>query len=329
MPKTAIIILNYNGKDYLKRFLPSVIDGSGFAEIVVADNASIDCSVPFLKKEFPEVRVVQLDQNYGYAGGYNRTLHQVTAKYYVILNSDVEVTPDWLEPIIDFLDKKSDYAVCQPKIRAYNQKDFFEYAGASGGFMDILGYPFCRGRIFDTIEKDNNQYNDAKDVFWASGACLVIRSEVFFQVGGFDEDFFAHMEEIDLCWRIQSCNLKIRSLPVSTVYHIGGGTLSKGNTFKTYLNFRNGLYLLVKNLPATILLWVLPVRILLDWIAAVKFLLDGNSRHSLAVLKAHTNLSLSFLRIVQKRKRTYAKGLMRNSIVYNYFIKGKKKYSDY
>ena len=240
MTKTAVVILNYNGEKFLREFLPVVIKLSGNAKIVVADNGSTDLSVELLKQKFPTVELIRLDNNYGFCGGYNRALKQVEAEYYVLLNSDVEVTPEWLEPLVALLDSSSDIAAAQPKVLSYNDKDHFEYAGAAGGFMDSLGYPFCRGRLFDITEKDTGQYNDTREVFWATGACLIIRSAVYHKLGGLDEDFFAHMEEIDLCWKVQRAGHKVYYCGTSHVFHVGGGTLSKSNPRKTYYNLRNG-----------------------------------------------------------------------------------------
>lgn len=327
MAKVAVVILNYNGENYLKEFLPSVIHHSGSAEIIVADNASTDQSVQTLKNTFPMVTLLEFGENYGFAGGYNNALSQIEADYYVLLNSDVEVTPGWLDPLINFLENNPDYAACQPKIKDFNNKTKFEYAGASGGFIDSFGYPYCRGRIFDTLEDDHKQYDDPVDIFWSSGACTLIRSHVFHACGAFDKDFFAHMEEIDLCWRIHSAGFKIKSIPSSEVYHVGGGTLSKSSPFKTYLNFRNGLYLLLKNLPLLTLFYKFPIRILLDWVAALKFLLEGGFLHSLAILKAHFSTMVSLFRTINKRKHTSA--LPKSTIlIVQYYLKKKKRFSE-
>ncbi len=327
MTKTAVVILNYNGKAYLEKFLPSVVAHSENAAAIVADNSSTDDSVSFLKEHFPHVQLILLDKNYGYAGGYNEALKQVDAEYFMLLNSDVEVTKEWLAPLEQFLDANSDYAACQPKIKDYNHKALFEYAGACGGFIDFLGYPFCRGRIFDQVESDSGQYNEQIDIFWSSGACMMVRSKVFFEVGGFDSDFFAHMEEIDLCWRIHSLGHKIRCIPDATVYHVGGGTLAKSSPFKTYLNFRNGLYLLLKNLPSKKLLVKFPARIILDWVATLKFLFEGNPKHSIAVVKAHFSLIRNFSKTLSKRKLT-SLAPKSKLMIYEYYLKGNRKYSD-
>ncbi|WP_421889025.1 glycosyltransferase family 2 protein [Marinoscillum sp.] len=288
MSKVAVVILNYNGRDHLLRFLPTLIAHSSDAEIIVADNCSTDDSLSVLK-QFPTVRTILLDQNHGYAGGYNEALKQVKSAYYLLVNSDVEVTLNWITPLEHFLDENKDYAAVQPKILDFNRKEFFEYAGAAGGFLDLLGYPYCRGRIFDTLEQDTGQYDTSIDIFWASGACFMIRSEVFHQAGGFDADFFAHMEEIDLCWRVKSLGLKIACVPKSVIYHVGGGTLNKTSPRKTYLNFRNGISLLIKNLPLPTLMVALPIRLVLDWMAALLFWKNESFSHFTAVFKAHVD----------------------------------------
>lgn len=326
MTKVAVVILNYNGQAFLEKFLPSVLQYSNGAEVIVADNASTDNSIEFLKIEFPDLRRIKLSENLGFAGGYNEVLKEVDSEYFVLLNSDVEVTEKWIDPIINFLDSNNNYAACQPRILDFNNKDHFEYAGAAGGFIDFLGYPFCRGRIFDTTEKDNGQYDDPLNIFWASGACLFIRSDVFKKAGGFDPDFFAHMEEIDLCWRIHSLGLKIKCIPESKVYHVGGGTLAKSSPFKTYLNFRNGLYLLIKNLTFGKLLLKFPVRLFLDWVAALKFLLEGDGKHSIAVLKAHKSMFVNIVKMYKKRE-LISSAPKSKLMIYEYFIKKNKTYS--
>lgn len=287
MIKTAVVILNYNGEKFLREFLPSVLAHSGDAKIIVADNGSTDLSIDVLKQKFPVVELIQLGNNYGFCGGYNRALKQVEAEYYVLLNSDVEVTPQWLNPIINLLDGNSKIAAAQPKILAYSEKDQFEYAGAAGGFIDALGYPFCRGRVFNVTEKDFGQYNDSREIFWATGACLVIRSNVYHALEGLDEDFFAHMEEIDLCWKIQRAGHQVFYCGASAVYHVGAGTLSRANPRKTYYNFRNGLSLVYKHWSTGELFWKFPIRILLDYVAALKFLISGKTGDARAVMRAH------------------------------------------
>ena len=295
MSRTAVVILNYNGEKLLQQFLPSVIQHSSEAEIIVADNNSSDQSISFVQQTFPQIRIIQLDQNYGFCGGYNRALKQVVADYYVLLNCDIEVTSQWLVPMISLLDNDPTIAAVQPKVLSYQNKNKFEHAGAAGGFIDSLGYPFCRGRIFDYVEEDQGQYNDQREVFWATGACLMIRSEAFKKFGGFDEDFFAHMEEIDLCWKLQRAEQKVFYCGKSTIYHVGAGTLSYRNPKKVFLNFRNGLSLLFKHLNAGELIYKLPLRILLDVIAALQFLIKGEAGSFAAVIRAHGNFFLIFL----------------------------------
>lgn len=334
MDKVAVVILNYNGWQFLQKFLPGVIQHSTGAAIYVADNMSTDQSVEFLKRDFPSVNLLQLPANNGYAGGYNEALGQIKAKYYVLLNSDIEVTDNWLSPIIDFMEADEHVAACQPKILDYNKKDHFEYAGAAGGFLDKLGYPYCRGRIFDTLERDQGQYDSNKQVFWATGACLFIRSDVFHDMNGFDEHFFAHMEEIDLCWRINMSGKRIHCVPESKVYHVGGGTLSKSNPRKTYLNFRNHLVMIYKNTPASSLLWKFPIKSLLDIVAAFKLWKDDSFQHFLAVFKAYihffTNLTQNNRKrhiLTTIRKNTLSQPLSGFFIPVQYYLLGRKKYS--
>jgi GT2 family glycosyltransferase len=263
-PKVAVVILNYNGLHWLKTFLEDVILKSKEAEIYVADNASTDDSLDYVKQHFPSVKIVENKDNTGYAGGYNNALQHICADYYVLLNSDVEVTDNWISPIIEQMEKDKSIAACQPKIKKYDEKTHFEYAGACGGFIDKYGYPYCRGRIFDNLEEDKGQYDNPIEVFWASGACLFLRSTAFYEVGGFDWDFFAHMEEIDLCWKLKNKGYKIMCIPQSTVYHVGGGTLKNGSYFKTYLNYRNNLLMLYKNLEPKNRFKILFTRMLLD-----------------------------------------------------------------
>lgn len=327
MIKTAVVILNYNGRQFLEQFLPNVIAYSKQAEVIVADNASTDNSISFLQNQYPDLSLIRLSENMGYAGGYNEALKQVNYEYLVLLNSDVEVSENWLEPMISFLDKNENYAACQPKIKDFNHQSLFEYAGACGGFIDSLGYPYCRGRIFDKLEIDSGQYNQELDIFWSSGACMMVRKNSFDKAGGLDGDFFAHMEEIDLCWRLNSIGFSIKSIPSSVVYHVGGGTLNKSSPFKTYLNFRNGLYLIVKNLPLSALMIKLPIRIALDWIALLKFLLEANPNHSLAILKAHLSVTRNLIKTLKKRRNTSStKGIA--SIVWEFYVRRNKKFSE-
>lgn len=335
MKKVAVVILNYNGKHHLEKFLPSVVSHSKECEVVVADNCSTDDSVSFLKSNHPDVRLIQLSENYGFSGGYNETLKQVEAEYYVLLNSDVEVTDGWTEHVIDMMDDDPSLAAAQPKILDYNNPEYFEYAGAGGGYIDILGYPFCRGRLFLSLEKDQGQYDDARQIFWATGACLFIRSKVYHDVGGLDPDFFAHMEEIDLCWRIHNAGYNVGYNGQSRVYHVGGGTLHKSNPRKTYLNFRNGLTLLYKNYSATALWLKFPFRIILDLVAAFKFMFFDSFADGVAVLKAHWHFMLDLSKNYKKRravrriaKRNRIDTIYKVSIVYEYFLRGRKKFGD-
>lgn len=296
--KVAIVILNWNGRGMLERFMPSVVkyshrqhfsllDTDFDTEVVVADNGSSDDSLPFLQQNYPDVPLVLLDSNYGFAEGYNKALAQVEADYYVLLNSDVECTPRWIEPVIRIMDANSRIAVMQPKLLMYDSKDTFEYAGGAGGFIDSYGYPFCRGRLFSTLETDHGQYDDDCDIFWATGAAMFVRASVWRELGGLDADFFAHMEEIDFCWRVHNAGYRVAYCPQSTLYHVGGGTLPKSNPFKTQLNFRNNLSMLYKNLPDERRDRVLRLRMFLDRVAAVKFLLEGHLGEYRAVRKAH------------------------------------------
>lgn len=286
MSRVALVILNYNGSSFLNQFLPQLISNSPEAEIIVADNCSTDNSLDILKK-YESVRTISLPENYGYAGGYNEALKEVKSTYFLLVNSDIEVTSGWISPLLNFLETHPDYAAVQPKILDFNNKQHFEYAGAAGGFLDQFGYPYCRGRVFNTLETDTGQYDDPCDVFWATGACFLIRSEVFRELGGFDASFFAHMEEIDLFWRLHSSGKKAVCIPASRVYHVGGGTLHKSSHRKTYLNFRNNLRLIIKNLPVSQLWFVLPIRVLLDWLAAFVFWKNESFSHFKAIFKAH------------------------------------------
>ncbi|MFM8833389.1 MAG: glycosyltransferase family 2 protein [Cytophagales bacterium] len=287
MTEVAIVILNYNGRRFLDQFLPSVIAHSGSASIVVADNGSTDGSVTFLKERFPFVQIIASEMNRGFCGGYNFALRQVQATYYVLLNSDVEVTPGWLHPIIELFKTNPRLGAAQPKILSYRNKRYFEYAGAGGGLIDGLGYPFCRGRIFNSLEEDQGQYDDTRPIFWATGACHFVRADLYHQLGGLDEDYFAHMEEIDFCWRLQRAGYEVYYQGTSTVYHVGGGTLSSLSPKKTYYNFRNCLSMITKHMPWTELVWKLPVRLMLDWVAALKFLVQPSPADAWAVVKAH------------------------------------------
>lgn len=335
MNKVSVVILNYNGRAFLEKFLPSVISGTPSEyEIVVADNASTDDSLHLLASSFPTVRVIKNSENGGFSKGYNDALKLVQAEYYILLNSDVEVANGWTNAAITLLDSDRNIGAVQPKILSHQDRSKFDYAGAAGGYIDVLGYPFCRGRIFDEIETDNAQYDDQKEIFWASGACLFIRAELYHSAGGLDEDFFAHMEEIDLCWRIRNMGYKILFEPRSIVYHVGGGTLSRLSPKKTYLNFRNNLFLLIKNHQPKWFLFKLLVRCKLDALAAIKFLASGDFSHFVAVIKAHVSFYGSLAKNLRKRKdvkkliRSYDTGcIYPRSIVWDYFIKKKRKFS--
>ena len=329
--KTAIVILNWNGKKLLEQFLPSIVNfSSDIAEIYVADNASEDTSISFIKNHFPTVKIVKNIQNGGYAKGYNDALKNIDADIYCLINSDVEVTKNWLPPILEAFSKYDNLAVVQPKILDYKDKTKFEYAGAGGGFLDFFGYPYCRGRVFNSLESDQNQYNDVSDIFWASGACFFIKSTVFHQLNGFDEDYFAHQEEIDLCWRVQNLGYSIKYVGLSTVYHVGGATLSESNPHKTFLNFRNNLLTIVKNIPKNHFLAVVFSRLLLDGVAAIKFLVELQPKHTFAVLKAHFSFYSYFFAFLKKRKslqknKNYYKHI---SVVWQYFVLGRKRFED-
>jgi GT2 family glycosyltransferase len=320
--KVAVVILNWNGKQLLEQFLPSVVQYSEEATVYLADNASTDDSVAFVKEQFPEVAVVINETNTGYAGGYNEALQHLEADIYALVNSDIEVSENWLQPIIKAFQNEPTTAIIQPKILDYKNKDYFEYAGAAGGFIDQYGYPFCRGRIFNTLEKDLGQYDTNQEIFWASGACFFIRSNVYKELKGFDTSFFAHQEEIDLCWRAINKGHTIKYLFESKVFHVGGATLQQGNPKKTELNFRNSLLMLTKNLPKKVLFRVLFIRMVLDGIAGIKFLLEGQPKHFVAVLKAHFSFYQRFA-INYNKRDTYqqTKYYFTKSIVLSYFIK--------
>ena len=330
-----MVILNYNGAQMLRRFLPSVLEYSPEAEVVVADNASIDDSLEVMRREFPAVRLVCLDKNHGFADGYNYALREVSADYYLLLNSDVEVTSGWLAPLLAFMDANDDVAACQPKLLSFKEKSLFEYAGGAGGFLDRYGYPFCRGRIFDVVEKDNGQYDSVSDIFWATGAALMIRSADYWSTGGLDGTFFAHMEEIDLCWRLRARGRRIVCVPESVVYHVGGATLNKSNPRKTFLNFRNNLLMLYKNLPAGELAQVMRRRALLDYVAAAKFLLSGNVGDFKAVVAARREFARVKDSYAAVRKENLGKAVRDDipervnfSILWQYYAKGRKLFSN-
>ena len=322
MKKIAVVILNWNGKSLLEKFLPSVTQFSDLATIYVIDNASTDESNSFLLENYPAVKIIRNDGNYGFAKGYNLGLKDIQEEYLALINSDIEVTENWLQPIIDLFETSEETCIIQPKILDYKKKTHFEYAGAAGGFIDKYGYPFCRGRIFETIEEDNGQYDDESQIFWASGACFFIRNKTFKMLNGFDEDFFAHQEEIDLCWRAFNLDCRIFYTYKSVVYHIGGATLGATNPHKTFLNFRNSLAMLVKNLPANKILPVILSRMLLDGLAFFKFIFDGNFLHGFSILKAHfyfyIHIGSNFKKRSNSLKTSYYKV---KSVVYQHFLK--------
>lgn len=330
----AVVILNWNGRSYLEKYLPSVL-ASSYSEkrVIVADNGSTDDSVSFLRTNFPEVEIIINPSNEGFAKGYNTALKQVQADYFVLLNSDVEVTKGWIEPVIELMEKDLSVSACQPKLLDEKNKIKFEYAGAAGGWIDALGYPFARGRVLENMEEDKGQYNDIQQCFWATGAAMFVRASVYQLLGGLDEYFFAHQEEIDLCWRMQKAGGKIFAVPASVVYHVGGGTLPKGNSRKVYLNFRNNLIMVFKNMPASALVWKLPVRIGLDWLAALKGLAGGDFGYPVAVLKAHLHfVKWIFVHrkhsLFVKQNHRISAGKYSGSILWNYYFRNRKTFSE-
>jgi GT2 family glycosyltransferase len=334
--KAAVVILTYNNKGFLERFLHGIIRHSYPHEVIVADNGSSDGTSSFLREQFPQVRLIENGGNFGYPKGYNYALRQVSADYFILLNSDVEVTPGWIGPMLSLLEHDPWIAACQPKLLDEADRGKFEYAGASGGFIDKYGYPFCRGRLFNTLEADTGQYDDPREVFWASGACLFVRAKAFWHAGGLDDSFFAHMEEIDLCWRLKNFGYRIYVQPASVVYHVGGGTLSKISSRKTYLNFRNNLTTLCKNHPSSGLFSKLLYRLVLDAVAGLKFLFEGHPLHLLAVVRAHFSFYGRLGRIAAQRRAlknaggcTFrSTGLYNGNVVYEYFLRGKRSFRE-
>lgn len=335
MKKIAIVILNWNGAHMMRTYLPTVIKNSPEAEVIIADNASSDDSLKMLASDFPEIRTIVLDKNYGFAEGYNKAFKQVEAEYYLLLNSDVDVPEGWLAPLLDFMESHPEAAACQPKLRAIKDRESFEYAGAAGGFIDKYGYPFCRGRIFETVEKDHGQYDQNMEILWATGACMMVRSKDYWDAGGLDGRFFAHNEEIDLCWRIRLLGRKIYCVTDSVAFHLGGGTLPKGNPRKTFLNFRNNLTMLYKNLPDSELHHVMRIRFFLDWLAAFQMLILGRS---LGDFKAVIQGRREFNRwkhdfdndrkhIQATRKVNRIPEIFEKSLLWQYYAKGKKLFS--
>ena len=333
-PEISVIILNYNTKDLLEKLLPSVLSSTyeNF-RVVVADNGSSDGSVSLVKEKFDSVEIIEISTNKGFAGGYNHVISEISTEYLVLLNSDVEVEKDWLEPLVDLAISNPEVGAIQPKIKSFYNRDFFEYAGAAGGFIDIFAYPFCRGRLFDVLEKDKGQYEEPIEVFWATGAAFFIKQEVFLKIGGLDEDFFAHMEEIDLCWRIKNAGFKNYVVPKSVVYHIGGGTLAEGSKTKFYLNFRNSLMMLTKNLRGKDM-WILVFRFfVLDYLSILKFIRDGRAYLVAQVFRAQIDFIKSFRKIWYKRAKKnksimHLSGVYHKSLVFQFFVRGHKKYID-
>ncbi len=329
--KVAVVILNWNGQKFLKSFLPKVVEtAEGVADVIVADNASTDGSVELLKSDFPTVKIIQNPENGGFAKGYNQALKQVDAEYYVLLNSDIEVTDNWIEPLIKLMDSDPTIAACQPKILSFHQRNHFEYAGAAGGFIDRLGYPFCRGRIFQSIEEDKGQYDSITEIFWASGACMFVRAACYHEVDGLDNDFFAQMEEIDMCWRLKHLGYKIMFCPDSKVYHVGGGTLPKISAWKTYLNMRNNSTMLYKNLRREQVYPVFIKRFFLDLAASFKFLIDGGFKDFVAVSRAHFGFYFSYRKNRVKRAKIqhrHVSHIYQGNIVFDHFMKRLKRFS--
>lgn len=333
-PLVSIVILNWNGQKFLERFLPSVMAStySNF-RVVVADNASTDDSIPFLRSFYPDIRVIELAQNYGFAKGYNEGLKDVDGDYYVLLNSDVEVQPSWVEPVVELMERDATIGACQPKLLQYDNRSHFEYSGACGGWVDWLGYPFARGRIFDECEEDKGQYETVEPIFWASGAAMFVRARLYHELGGLDDFFFAHQEEIDFCWRLQRKGYTVYSCPASVVYHVGGATLPKGNSRKVFLNFRNNLVMMAKNMPAGEAFWKIAYRFILDAVSALKSLLSGEGKYFLAVFSAHW----AFLRWCVLHKKDgkslpktglRLRGYYGKSVVWAHFVLGKKTFGE-
>ena len=329
--KIAIVILNWNGRELLEKFLPSVVAYSlEDAEIYVADNNSTDESIAFLKKEYPQVKIIQNSVNGGYAKGYNDALKRIKADVYALVNSDIEVTKDWLKPIKAVFEQNSQTAIVQPKLLDYKDKSKFEYAGAAGGFVDFMGYPFCRGRIFMDLEQDKGQYNEVADIFWASGACFFIKSDIYHELQGFDEQYFAHQEEIDLCWRVQNEGYTIQYVGNSEVYHVGGATLQESNPRKTFLNFRNSLFTIAKNVPKRFVFIVIFLRLVLDAVAGIKFIIELRPIHTWAIIKAHLSFYRHLSKMLSKRRALSYKQtnyFYCFSIVWEHFILRKKRFS--
>ncbi|MEO5674338.1 MAG: glycosyltransferase family 2 protein [Chitinophagales bacterium] len=334
MKKIAVVVLCWNGRKFMEEFLPTLLQfQSDDSEIIVADNASADDSVEYVKKNFPSVKVIQLEKNFGFARGYNEAIKTVTAEYIVLLNQDVAVSANWLQPLVQMIESDATIAAVQPCIRGHLQRTHFEYAGAAGGWIDRYGYTFCRGRIFDVVEEDQDQYNTAAEIFWASGACMMVRRKIYEEMGGLDADFFAHMEEIDLCWRMKNAGYKIMYCPCSQVYHLGGGSLPQGNPFKTYLNYRNNLIMMAKNLPQHQVRGIVRMRLLLDGISAIRSILRGYPKDFTSIRKAHGDFKRGAKKWKSRRRGNEKdffslSGVYPRSIVNDFFFKGRKRFSD-
>lgn len=337
MVKTAVVILNWNGRAFLEKYLPGVLNNTSSpdTEVIVADNGSEDDSVNWLGIHYPDLRVIRLDHNYGYAGGYNRALSYIKAEYFILLNSDVSVPEGWADALTTFMDMHPRIGACQPRIRSFSNPSFFEYAGAAGGYIDKFGYPFCRGRIFSTTEEDKGQYEDAREIFWASGACMAVRADTFYQCNGFDETFFVHMEEIDLCWRMQNAGYVIYFVPDTTVWHVGGGTLTYDSPLKVYYNFRNSLIMLAKNLPERKISGTIFIRKILDGFAALMLLFRSGIPAFNAVIRAHRDFRRARNRIKTLRSLSPVceiyeppSTMMNKSVIFEYYLYGKKYFSD-
>lgn len=331
--KIAIVVINYNGKNLLKKFLPSLVKYSDIkiSDIFIVDNNSDDGSVDFIKKNYSSVKIIQNDKNYGYAKGYNVGLNKIQSQYLVLINNDVEVSENWLDPMFNSMEQNKKIGSCQPKILSYKNRTTFEYAGAAGGYLDYLGYPYCRGRIFDTVELDKGQYDSPKEIFWSSGACMMVRNKLFKKLEGFDESFYAHMEEIDLCWRIKGLGFKNFCFPKSIVYHLGGGTLNYNSPKKTYLNFRNNLIMITKNESLISLTLKLPFRLFLDILASFYILIKNKSLlHFLEIIKAYVSFIIKLPHILFKKEKTKMNSnkLNKSIIPFEYYLRGKKRFSD-
>lgn len=335
MKNTAVVILNFDGQKWLNKFLPTFIKFSTNADLVVIDNGSNDNSVDFIKKEYPKIKLIQLKENLGFAGGYNEGLKNLNHSYFIIVNSDIEVTENWIEPNIKILESDKNIVAVQPKIKSYYEKNKFEHAGAAGGWIDKLCFPFCRGRIIDTLETDNNNYNDTCEIFWASGACLFVKANEFIELGGFDSSFFAHMEEIDLCWRWKNNGKSIIYNGASTVYHVGGGTLNYNSPHKVYLNHRNNLYMIHKNYKSnTPFVFIIFIRLLLDGVASLKYTISGKPNFIISILKAHYSYYINIRNLNKFRKNNRLqnfkkmKGVLNSSIIWDYYVLQKRKFTE-